>query len=47
MTIAVILGASDVRLWGLTSQERLSRQMAEVGVTDTPDRPPPTPPNPF
>ena len=40
MTIAVILGASDVRLWGLTSQERLSRQMAEVGVTDTPDRPP-------
>ena len=40
MTIAVILGASDVRLWGLTSQERLSRQMAEVGVTDAPDRPP-------
>ena len=36
MTIAVILGASDVRLWGLTSRERLARLLAEVGVTEAP-----------
>ena len=43
MTIAVILGASEVRLWGLTSQERLSRQLAEIGVAEAASAPPTDP----
>ena len=35
MTIAYILGECDVRLWGLTSRQRLLRQLSVLGVTET------------
>ena len=31
MTIALIVGGSEVRLWGLTSHERIARQLGSVG----------------
>lgn len=34
MVTAYILGQCDVRLWGLTSRQRLLRQLASLGVTE-------------
>ncbi|HEY0293574.1 MAG TPA: CDP-alcohol phosphatidyltransferase family protein [Hansschlegelia sp.] len=32
--VAVLVGASDVRIWGMTAAERLRRQLSRAGVTD-------------
>src|SRR3546814_18959597 len=36
---AQLLGASKVKIWGLTGTERLRRQLARVGVADVVDAP--------
>jgi phosphatidylglycerophosphate synthase len=42
MTVqAVIVGEAPVRLWGLSSRERLTRQLRRAGVPRAGDRPPP------
>ncbi len=39
MTIALIVGASDERLWGLTNQQRIARQLASIGGIELVDDP--------
>ncbi|MFL1877284.1 CDP-alcohol phosphatidyltransferase family protein, partial [Hansschlegelia beijingensis] len=31
---ALLVGASEVRIWGMSAAERLRRQLKRVGVTD-------------